>query len=306
MNPIIRSDGSPRFAMISLLAGALCNCILDPLFIFVFRWGMTGAALATVLGQILSAVFPFVYLFRMKTVRPEKSSFAPEGRLIGRILTLGISSFLSQISIVFSMAAVLNMCRKYGAMDRIFGQEEYAQIPTAVIGIVLKFFQIVMAIAVGLSAGCIPLVGYNAGAGKYNRVKELLHKMLLAEALVGLLATLIFELFPKPLIHIFGASNESSYYMEFALKSMWILLCATTLSCVNKGIFIFLQALGKAGFSTLLSTLREIVFGVGLPLLLPLFFGLDGILYFMAAADILTFLATVPFLRHTERSLKER
>lgn len=306
LNPIIRSDGSPRFAMIPLLAGALCNCILDSLFIFVFRWGMTGAALATVLGQILSAVFAFVYLFRMKTVRPEKSSFAPEGRLIGRILTLGTSSFLSQISIVFSMAAVLNMCRKYGAMDRIFGQEEYAQIPTAVIGIVLKFFQIVMAIAVGLSAGCISLVGYNAGAGKYNRVKELLHKMLLAEVLVGLLATLIFELFPKPLIHIFGASNESSYYMEFALKSMWILLCATTLSCVNKGIFIFLQALGKAGFSTLLSTLREIVFGVGLPLLLPLFFGLDGILYFMAAADILTFLAAVPFLRHTERSLKER
>ena len=110
--------------------------------------------------------------------------------------------------------------------------------------------------------------------------------MLLAEALVGLLATLIFELFPKPLIHIFGASNESSYYMEFALKSMRILLCATTLSCVNKGIFIFLQALGKAGLSSLLSTLREIVFGVGLPLLLPLFFGLDGILYFMAAADI--------------------
>ena len=293
LNPIIRSDGSPRFAMIPLLAGALCNCILDSLFIFVFRWGMTGAALATVLGQILSAVFAFVYLFRMKTVRPEKSSFAPEGRLIGRILTLGTSSFLSQISIVFSMAAVLNMCRKY-------------QIPTAVIGIVLKFFQIVMAIAVGLSAGCIPLVGYNAGAGKYNRVKELLHKMLLAEALVGLLATLIFELFPKPLIHIFGASNESSYYMDFALKSMRILLCATTLSCVNKGIFIFLQALGKAGFSTLLSTLREIVFGVGLPLLLPLFFGLDGILYFMAAADILTFLAAVPFLRHTERSLKER
>ena len=306
LNPIIRSDGSPRFAMISLLAGALCNCILDPLFIFVFRWGMTGAALATILGQILSAVFAFVYLFRMKTVRPEKSSFVPEGRLIGRILTLGISSFLSQISIVFSMAAVLNMCRKYGAMDRIFGQEEYAQIPTAVIGIVLKFFQIVMAIAVGLSAGCIPLVGYNAGAGKYNRVKELLHKMLLAEALVGLLATLIFELFPKPLIHIFGASNESSYYMEFALKSMRILLCATTLSCVNKGIFIFLQALGKAGLSSLLSTLREIVFGVGLPLLLPLFFGLDGILYFMAAADILTFLAAVPFLRHTERALKEK
>ena len=306
MNNILRYEGKASFAMIGLVTGGVLNIVLDPLFIFVFRWGMTGAALATVLGQILSAVFAFVYLFRMKTVRPEKSSFAPEGRLIGRILTLGISSFLSQISIVFSMAAVLNMCRKYGAMDRIFGQEEYAQIPTAVIGIVLKFFQIVMAIAVGLSAGCIPLVGYNAGAGKYNRVKELLHKMLLAEALVGLLATLIFELFPKPLIHIFGASNESSYYMEFALKSMWILLCATTLSCVNKGIFIFLQALGKAVFPPLLSTLREIVFGVGLPLLLPLFFGLDGILYFMAAADILTFLAAVPFLRHTERSLKER
>lgn len=305
LNPIIRSDGNPRFAMISLLSGAICNCILDPLFIFVFQWGMAGAALATVLGQVLSAALSFAYLFRMKTVKPDKSSFIPEGRLIGRILMLGISSFLSQISIVFSMAAVLNMCRKYGALDPIFGQEKYAQIPTAVIGIVLKFYQIVMAIAVGLSAGCIPLVGYNAGAGKYTRVKELLHRILIAEVWVGLLATLIFELLPKPFITIFGASNESSYYMEFALKSMRILLCTTTLSCVNKGIFIFWQALGKAALSTLLSTLREIVFGVGLPLLFPLFFGLDGILYFMAAADILTSLVAVPFLQRTKKSLKE-
>ena len=304
LNPIIRSDGSPKFAMVSLMSGAVCNCILDPIFIYTFKWGMEGAAIATVLGQIVSAILAFVYLFRLKTIKLKKSGFRLAAEPVKRMLALGMTSFLSQISIVLSMAAVLNMCRKYGALDPIFGQEQYAQIPTAVIGIVMKFFQIVISTAIGLAAGCIPIVGHNVGAGRNDRVLELMKKMMLAEAAIGLVATIIFELFPQPFVNIFGASGEIVYYTEFAVKCIRLYLCTLTLSCVNKGSFIFLQSLGNAVGSTLLSLLREVGFGVGLALLLPVWFGLDGILYFMAVGDVLTFIAVAVVLIHTAKKLK--
>lgn len=293
INPIIRSDGSPKYAMTSLLVGALTNCILDPIFIFIFKWGMMGAAVATVAGQIVSAVFAFVYLFKIKSVCLDKESFVLKFRTIKEMLSLGMTSFLSQISIVFTMAAVLNMCRKYGALDPIFGMSEYSQIPTAVIGIVMKFFQIIISIAIGLSAGCIPIIGYNVGAGRKDRVKELMRKLFLAEAIVGLIATVIFELLPNEMINIFGAQNESVYYTEFAVKCIRLFLCTLIFACVNKGAFIYFQALGKPWLSTGLSLLREIVLGVGLVLLLPIWLGLDGVLYFMAIADTATFIVTI-------------
>lgn len=305
LNPIIRSDGNPRFAMITLLVGAISNCILDPIFIFKFHWGMMGAAVATVIGQIFSAVLSLIYLFKLKSVKLCKASFVPDKSIIFKIIPLGASSFLAQISVVFSMAAVLNMCKKYGALDPIFGQDEYAQIPTAVIGIVLKFFQIIMSIAIGMSAGCIPIVGFNLGAGRKDRVRKLMRLLMLAEAAAGLVATIIFELFPTQLIAIFGADNESIYYTQFAIKAIRIILCATILSCVNKGVTIFLQSLGRAGTSTLLSMFREIVCGVGLVLLLPIWFGLDGLLWFMAIADIITFIASLAVLIHVDKSLQK-
>ena len=215
VNPIIRSDGSPRFAMLYLVAGAVINVILDPIFIYGCHWGMMGAAVATVAGQVVSALLAIIYLFRMKAMALHRDSFKFRGSLMKRILPLGITSFLAQISIVLSMAAVLNMTKKYGAKDPIFGQEAYAQIPTAVIGIVMKFYQIIISIAVGLAAGCIPIVGYNIGAERPNRVKRLMK------------------------------------------------------------------------------------------LLLPVFFGLDGILYFMPVADILTLIASVYLMRRTNRELSE-
>ncbi|HCO51373.1 MAG TPA: MATE family efflux transporter, partial [Oscillibacter sp.] len=140
MNPVIRADGSPRFAMVSTLAGAVINIILDPIFIFVFKWGMMGAAVATVIGQVATALLAVWYLLHMKVIRPAKTDFALSGSVCGRMLTLGITSFLSQISLVAAMAAINNMLRKYGALDAVFGQEQYAQIPMAVVGIVMKFF----------------------------------------------------------------------------------------------------------------------------------------------------------------------
>ena len=303
LNPIIRSDGSPTFAMVSLLAGAVCNTVLDPIFIFIFRWGMMGAAVATVIGQIISAILAFVYLFKMKTVKLKKSSFRIEMKLLGKILLLGMTSFLSQASIVLTIAATLNMCREYGAKDPIFGQEEYAQIPTAVVGIVMKFFQIVISVAVGLSAGCIPVVGYNVGAGRNDRVRDIMKKLFAAEAVIGAAATLVFELFPQQFADIFGAESESVYYNEFAVRCIRLFLCTLPLACVNKGAFIFLQSLGKALDSTALSLIREVVFGVGLVLLLPIWLGLDGVLYFMPLADLLTFFITIAVAVRNYRQL---
>jgi putative MATE family efflux protein len=305
MNPIIRSDGSPRFAMASTLAGALVNIILDPIFIFVCKWGMMGAAVATVLGQVLTAVLAIWYLLHMKAVKLQKSSFRLHLGLAKRYLPLGICSFLSQISLVAAMAAIQNMTLKYGAVDEIFGQEQYAQIPMAVLGIVMKFFQIVISISVGLAAGCIPIVGYNIGAGRKDRAKALFTRLLAAEAAVGAVALLIVELFPRQLIGLFGAANESSYYTDYAIRCFRVYLCMMILATVNKGTFIYLQSLGKALMSTVLSMVREVVFGVGFALLLPRFFGLDGVLYSMPVSDVLTFVIAVFLIVYTYRELSQ-
>jgi len=303
MNPVIRADGSPRFAMASTLAGAIINIVLDPIFIFVFKWGMAGAAVATVIGQVVTAVLAVWYVLHLKSIRLEKACFRPELNGTLRMLSLGICSFLSQVSLVAAMAAINNMIRKYGALDPVFRIEEYAQIPMAVVGIVMKFFQIVISIVVGMAAGCIPIVGFNVGAGRSDRVKALFTRLLICEAAVGAVALIIVELFPTALINIFGAANESVYYTRFAVKAFRIYLCMMIFACVNKAAFIFLQSMGKAFASTALSMIREIVFGVGFALLLPRFMGLDGVLWSMPISDILTAAASAIVIVMTYRKL---
>ena len=303
MNPVIRSDGSPKFAMITTLAGAVTNIILDPIFIFGFKWGMMGAAVATVIGQILTAVLSVWYLFHMKEVKLEKSSFKLHGKLIPKFLVLGLTSFLAQISLVISMAAVQNSCMKYGALDPVFGQQEYAQIPLAVLGIVMKFFQIAISISIGTAAGCIPIVGYNIGANRKDRAKTLFTYLLIAEAVVGGIALIIVECVPLQIANLFGAANESAYYTEFAIKCFRIYLCMMILATVNKGTFIYLQALGKPVASTVVSMTREIIFGVFLPIIMPVFMGLDGLLWSFPVADLLTFVIAIFFIRQTYKEL---
>lgn len=305
MNPIIRSDGSPKFAMFSTVVGAIINIILDPIFIFIFKWGMMGAAMATVIGQIATAILSIWYLLNMKAVRLDRTSFKIHLNLIKKFIPLGLCSFLSQISLVAAMAAINNMIHKYGALDPIFGQSMYAQIPMAVVGIVMKFFQIVISIAVGMAAGCIPIVGYNVGAKRFDRVKKLFKYLLISEAIVGFIATIIVMFFPKQLIAIFGSANESIYYTEFAIKSFRIYLCMMTLATVNKATFIYLQSLGKALLSTALSMIREVVFGVGFAVILPIFFGLDGVLYSMPISDVLTFIITIVCIIYSIRLINK-
>ncbi len=304
LSPIIRSDGSPRFAMVILLAGAVWNIILDPVCIYVLRWGMMGAAVATISGQIISAVLSFMYLFRMKAVKLSRDSFALRGDLLKKMLPLGITSFLSQISIVLSLAAVNNMVKKYSAMDPIFSQAQYSQIPMAVMGIAMKFFQIAISISIGLSAGCIPVAGYNMGAKRHDRVLELMKKLLTSEAVVGLIFAVIFVAFPRQFTNIFGGRTESQYYMDFSVKCLRVYLCLLPFSCLNKGTLIFLQGMGKAKESTAISLIREIVFGVGLPIILPIFWGLYSIPYFVPLADLITFCISAAIIANTVKLLK--
>ena len=201
------------------------------------------------------------------------------------------------------MAAINNMLKKYGALDPIFGQDMYSQIPMAVIGIVMKFFQIVISVVIGMAAGCIPVVGYNVGAGRNDRVKKLLTRLLIAEAAVGAIGLIAVELFPRQLIDIFGAANESVYYTDFAVRSFRVYLCLLIPACINKAAFIFLQSLGKPVTSTMLSMVREVIFGVGFALLLPIWFGLDGVLYSMPLSDALAFIVSLIVIAATYREL---
>lgn len=285
INSIIRADGSPKFAMMSTLVGCIMNVILDPIAIFVLHWGVTGAALATIAGQIVSTILGIGYLFRARSFRLQRNSFRLRGKLMAKILPLGVSSLLTQLSIVIIMGVMNTTLVKYGA------QSEYgADIPMTVVGIVMKVFQIVIAFVVGVAAGCQPIVGYNYGAGNGRRVRQIFKTMMLTEAAIGVISTLAFQLFPVQIISLFG--SESELYNRFAGYSFRIFLSTILLCCLHKAISIFLQSLGKPVQSMTLSLLRDFVLCVPLVLLLPLVVepGVMGPLYSAPVADVLTLL----------------
>lgn len=286
MNSIIRADGSPAFAMLSTLAGCMINVILDPIAIFVFGWGMKGAAFATVLGQIVSACLALYYLKHMKTISLKKESFILEKDLLKHILPLGISSFLTQISIVMIMGVMNNVLVFYGAQSK-YG----AEIPLTVVGIVMKVFQIVIAFVVGVAAGSQPVVGYNYGAKEMKRVKKLFKVMILAEIGIGAVAMFCFECFPLQIINLFG--SEDGLYNEFAVMAFQWYLGTIVLCCVQKAISIFLQSLGKPLLSMGLSLLRDFVLSVPLILLLPKIMGVKGPLFSAPIADVISFVVVI-------------
>lgn len=298
VNSVIRADGSPQYAMFSTLVGCILNVILDPIAIFVLGWGMRGAALATIAGQIVTAVLAVFYLTRMKAVQLKKSSFRLSARLLKQILPLGISSFLTQMSIVAIMGVMNNVLVSYGAQSK-YG----ADIPLTVVGIVMKVFQIVISVVVGIAAGSQPIVGYNYGAGKKQRVKEIYAVMIRAEIVVGVIATIAFEVFPLQIIGIFG--SESVLYNEFAVLAFRIYLCTMILCCVQKSTSIFLQSLGKPIMSLGLSLLRDFVLSIPMVLIFPKFFGLIGALYSAPAADAISLIAVILMMRSVYRELNQ-
>ena len=304
MNPIVRADGNPRFAMIVTTIGAVINIVLDPIFIYGFRLGMFGAALATIIGQIIVAIVFVFYAFRMKTFKLNLDAMKIRPQLLGKVIPQGVTSMLIQFAIVLSMAIVFRAIETFGAKDETFCQEQYAHIPTAVVGITMKFFQVAISVSVGLVSSCFSIAGYNLGAHRPDRVRKLMKLMLTLQLIYGAVISALFLIFPLQFANMFGAESEGPVYTAYAIKSIRIFMGATVLSCFNKGVSIYQQALGNAKMGSFMSMLREIVFGAGLPYLLCVFVGLDGILWFMPLADVVTAILGLFVTINTNKKLK--
>ncbi len=286
LNSVVRADGSPKYAMTATCVGCVMNIILDYVAIFELGWGMKGAALATIAGQIVSGSMALIYLIKPKSFKLDKKSFVLSGTVLSRMLPLGLSSFITQSSVVLVMATINNTLVKYGAMSE-YGED----IPLTVLGVVMKVNSIVIAFAIGICAGLQPIIGYNYGAGKNSRVKKIFKRLLLVEGIIGIVATLAFQLFPLQIISIFGSGND--LYNEFAVKTMRIYLCGTVLFCLQRGCSLFLQAIGKPILSASMTMLRELVLHIPLTLILAVPFGLNGLLWASPMSDVVSFTAAL-------------
>ena len=282
---IIRADGSPRYAMAAMLTGAVINIIGDPVAIFALDMGIRGAAWATILGQFVSFLICAAYLRHPKTFRMGAGSFRPSMALLRPVMALGTSSLLTQLSIVIITVVNNILLVKYGA-GSVYG----ADIPLAAFVVIMKLFQIVLNIAIGIAAGAQPIVGYNYGAKNYGRVKELLKLMIQWTAVVGLVCMVLFEAVPGVFIRMFGSADDPVYF-DFAILCLRIYLSLILVTCVQKVCAIFLQSIGKAKAAAPLSVLRDVLLIV-FSLLVPVFMGVTGIFWAAPAADVLAIFVT--------------
>lgn len=289
MNAIIRADGSPGFSMASTLIGAITNIILDPLFIFGFKWGIAGAAWATVIGQCLSLIASIIYFTKTKTFKISWASFKINFGVFSNAIKLGVSTFITQMSIVVISLVCNIMLAKYGAMSK-YGID----IPIAVIGICMKVFTIVINIAVGVVLGAQPILGYNYRAKQYDRVKKTFKLVVITTAIVGIISMLVFEFAPGVIIKMFG--TESDLYMEFAIKTFRIFLFFIVFTCLIKVSSIFFQAVGNPIKASIVSLTRDIVCFVPLVIILPKYMGIEWALYAAPIADFIGIIVTLILL----------
>lgn len=283
LNSIIRADGNPKYAMTSMVAGAILNIILDPIFIFPLNMGVQGAAIATVISQIVTFLMNIFYIKKFKSIKIGKEEFKPQAQVMRKVSALGISSFITQMSIVLVIAFENNLLGKYGAESK-YG----ADIPITVLGIVMKISQILNSIIIGIAAGSQPILGYNYGAGKYDRVKKTLKCVLGLSVIISTIAFILFQTIPDKLISIFGSGNE--LYMDFACVAFRTYLMLVICNGVQIPSGIFFQAIGKSAKSAILSLSRQILFLIPAMLILGSIFGIIGVLYAGPFADGLAFI----------------
>lgn len=293
INAVIRADGSPSWSMFSMLIGAIVNIILDPIFIFLCKWGMSGAAWATAIGQFVSFVISIIYLFRTKTFKLTLKSFIPDFKTYKDAFKLGISSLITQMTIVVISLVCNIMLAKYGAMSK-YGID----IRIAVIGIESKVFTVVINIVVGIVLGSQPIIGYNIGAKNNERIRKIYISILLCTLIIGIISTLLFEIVPDAVVGLFGKPKNipnPEDYWDFARKTFRIFLSLVTFTCVIKMSSIFFQAVGKPVFAVLTSLIRDIICFVPLICILPIFLGIDGILIAAPIADSIAMVITIIF-----------
>lgn len=278
---IIRADGSPQMTMACNLTGAVVNTILDALFVLVFDWGMKGAALATVIGQVISAIMVIVYIRKFKTVTLTKDHFKPHWATIQRIASIGMASCFNQLAIMIVQIVLNNSLKHYGALSE-YGDSE----PIAVAGIIMKVNMIVFSIVIGLAQGTQPIESYNYGARNYSRVKQAYNFALITGAVISVIAFICFQLFPREILSLFGTGTET--YFEFGTKFFRIFLFFTWLNCIQPISSTFFTSIGKPIKGVFLSLTRQILFFIPILLILPLIFNIDGIVYTGPVADFLS------------------
>ena len=298
LNSIIRADGSPKYAMTSMVAGAILNIVLDPIFIFVFHKGVWGAAVATVISQILTFIMNILYIRKFKSIEFNKTNFKFEFNRSIKVASLGISSFITQMTFVCVVTVQNNLFSKYGALSK-FGSE----IPITVFGIVMKISQILNSIIIGIAAGAQPILGYNYGAGKFDRVKKTLKAVLGIGVIVSTFAFILFQTIPDKLISIFGSGDEN--YMEFACLAFrtYLMLCICNGIQIPSGIFF--QAIGKSVKSAILSLSRQIILLIPAFFILGAMFGLRGLLFAGPVADGLAFIIACTLVIFEVKNLKK-
>ncbi|MDR3303106.1 MAG: MATE family efflux transporter [Treponema sp.] len=293
---IIRADGSPSYAMMTMAVGAVINIVFDAITIFVWGWGIKGAAFATIFGQFVSFVLCALYLRRSKNFRIGLSDFIPDGKAIKPVLPLGGSSFLTQISIVVVTVVSNKLLVTYGALSE-YGPD----IPLAAFVVIMKLFQIVLCIGIGIAAGAQPVIGFNYGAKRYDRVKATFKYVLLWTFITSAVATALFQAIPLTFIRLFGADGE--LYTAFAVKCLRVYLSLIILTCVQKAGAIFLQSIGKAGAAIPLAMMRDVVFLMVFSAIFSDYAGVTGIFWAAPAADILAIIITVVVLARVWKQL---
>lgn len=298
LNAMIRADGSPKFAMVSMLLGAIINTVFDPIFIFIFDMGVRGAAIATILGQIISFLVSIFYLPRFKTFHFDRSALRLHKRVCLSVLSLGVSSFITQIAITVVMALFNNLLAVYGAAS-VYGSE----IPLTAMGIVMKVNQIMLSILVGIAIGAQPVIGFNYGCKNFHRVKRAFEVAIAAAEIIAIIAFFIFQFAPMSVVSIFG--SEEGLYNEFAVKCFRIFLMLCPLNGFQTVAAIYLQAIGKPIKSAVVTLSRQIVFLVPVALLLPKAMGVVGVLWAGSAADALAFILALAMIVYEMKKLKK-
>ena len=298
LNSIIRADGSPKYAMISMIIGAVLNTILDPISIFVFNMGIKGAAYATIISQFVSFLINIMYLKKFKSIEITKESFKPSLKVMKNVGMLGISSFITQIAIVIIITVQNTLYNMYGASSK-FGTE----IPITVHGIVMKVNMILTSIIIGIAAGSQPIVGYNYGAKKYDRVKKTLKMVMLLSICVSAVSFILFQTIPEVLISIFGSGDE--LYNEFACLTFRIYLMLIICNGIQIASGIFFQAVGKPAKSAFLTLSRQILFYIPASIILSKFYGVMGVLYAGPVTDGLAFIIAATLLAFETKKLSK-
>lgn len=283
---LVRADGSPHMVMIGSLIGAVINTVLDAIFILGFDWGMKGAAVATVIGQVVSAAIVLIYIKNFKTIDLEKEHFVPAMQHTKRVAMIGMASFFNQIAIGLVQIVLNNSLRHYGADSR-YGSSD----PIAVAGIVMKVNMIIFSVVIGLAQGTQPIVGFNYGARKFDRVREAYWLALRTGAFISLIAFAMFQLFPRQILSIFGGGSET--YYDFGVKFFRIFLFFTCLNALQPITSTFFTSIGKSIKGVFLSLTRQIIFFIPTLIILPKFLQIDGIVYTGPIADFASAIVAV-------------